>query len=130
VVISSNVGSLLEDFDIFDPMPNAPSSTVDMYGQTQQRAPSTVPNLLDEELSSILGTDTNIVNTQTPTNTSLSINPPTTTSGNLLDDLFGDLSLSTGGSGISFSPNNTFALPKEVISGILVFTLFVNYSFF
>jgi hypothetical protein len=110
VVISSNVGSLLEDFDIFDPMPNAPPTAGDIFGQTQQRAPSAVPNLLDEELSSILGTDLNIPNTQT----SMPINPSTTSTGNLLDDIFGDLNLTTGASAFSFSPSNTFALPKEV----------------
>jgi hypothetical protein len=117
MVISSNVGSLLDDFDILSPMPNAPSTPVDIFGQTQQRAQSAIPNLLDDELSSILGMDSNIGNTQTPiinTNTSISMNSSTTTSANLLDDIFGDLSLTTGASSLSFSANNTFALPKEV----------------
>jgi hypothetical protein len=89
-------------------MPNAPPTSVDIFGQTQQRASSAIPNLLDEELSSILGTDSNIVNTQT----SIPMNPST---GNLLDDIFGDLNLTTGGaSAFSYSATTTFALPKEV----------------
>jgi hypothetical protein len=118
VVISNNVGSLIDDdFDVLGPMSNAPPTTMDIFGQNQQRAPSAIPNFLDEELSSILGTDLTMINTQTSmpnTTTSLPMNPPTTSSGNLLDDLFGDLNLTTGVSGISFSATNTFALPKEV----------------
>jgi vesicle coat complex subunit len=119
VVISNNVGSLIDDdFNILGPMSNAPPTTVDIFGQNQQRASSAIPNFLDEELSSILGTDSTMVNTQTSmgnTTTSLPMNnPSTTSSGNLLDDLFGDLNLTTGVSGISFSGNNTFALPKEI----------------
>jgi hypothetical protein len=118
VVISSNVGSLIDDFDIMGPMPNTLPTAVDIFGQTQQRAPSAIPNLLDDELSSILGTDSNIGGFQTPsinTNASVSVNNrPTTSGGNLLDDLFGDLNLSTGAPGLSFSSTNTFALPKEV----------------
>jgi hypothetical protein len=126
VVIGNNVGSLIDDFDILDPMPNAPTTTTDAFGHSQ-RAPSAIPNLLDDELSSILGTDTNLLNTQTSmmsTNTSIPMNPPTT-SGNLLDDLFGDLNLSPGVSGISYSANNTFALPKEVRQKALVTRSFV-----
>ena len=117
VVISNNVGSLIDDdFDVLGPMTNVPTATTDTYGQNQQRAGSAIPNFLDEELSSILGTDSGLVNTQpmtSDTQTSMSLNPTTTSSGNLLDDLFGDLSLTTGGSGISYSNTNTFALPKE-----------------
>ncbi|CAF4510152.1 unnamed protein product, partial [Rotaria sp. Silwood2] len=117
VVISSNVGSLIDDFDILDPMPNTTSTTIDTYEQIQQRTPSVVPNLLDDELSSILGIDSNISGNQTSlmnTNTSLPMNRLTTSSGNELDDIFGDLNLNTATSAISFSNNNTLVLPKEV----------------
>ncbi|CAF1443938.1 unnamed protein product [Rotaria sp. Silwood1] len=117
VVISNNVGSLIDDFDILVPMSNTTSTTIDPYESIQQRTPSTVPNLLDDELSSILGMDSNISSNQTSiinTNTSLPINRLTTSSGNELDDLFGDINLNTNTSGISFSNNNTFVLPKEV----------------
>jgi hypothetical protein len=100
------------------PMPNTLPTAGDIFGQTQQRAQSAIPNLLDDELSSILGTDSNIGGFQTPsinTNTSVPVNNrPTTSGGNLLDDLFGDLNLSAGAPGLSFSSSNTFALPKEV----------------
>jgi hypothetical protein len=122
VVIGGNVGSLIDDFDILGPMPSAPQTT-NIIGQTQQRAPSAVPNLLDDELSSILGMDSNIGGAQTPqshlppptTTTSLPVNQPAK-SGNLLDDLFGDLNLGGGTSGLSYSysSTNTFVLPKEV----------------
>ncbi|CAF2869984.1 unnamed protein product [Rotaria sp. Silwood2] len=117
VVISSNVGSLIDDFDILDPMPNTTSTTIDTYEHIQQRTPSVVPNLLDDELSSILGIDSNISGNQTSlmnTNTSLPMNRLTTSSGNELDDIFGDLNLNTATSAISFSNNNTLVLPKEV----------------
>jgi hypothetical protein len=123
VVIGGNVGSLIDDFDILGPMPNAPITTTNMAGQTQPRAPSAVPNLLDDELSSILGMDSNIGGAQTPQTQLPMMNIPTTTSlpvsqpaksGNLLDDLFGDLNLGGGSSGLSYSSTNTFALPKEV----------------
>jgi hypothetical protein len=118
VVIGGNVGSLIDDFDMMGPMPTGPQTTTNNGGQ---RAPSAVPNLLDDELSSILGTDTNIGGAQTPqpsmpmmnTTTSLPVHQPAK-SGNLLDDLFGDLNLGGGGSGLSYSNNSTFALPKEV----------------
>ncbi|CAF4524461.1 unnamed protein product, partial [Rotaria sp. Silwood2] len=116
VVISSNVGSLIDDFDILDPMPNTTSTTIDTYEHIQQRTPSVVPNLLDDELSSILGIDSNISGNQTSlmnTNTSLPMNRLTTSSGNELDDIFGDLNLNTATSAISFSNNNTLVLPKE-----------------
>lgn len=117
VVISSNVGSLLDDFDILGPMPTAASTAGDLYGHTQQPTPSSVPNLIDEELSSILGFDSNVGGHQTPTmntTTSIPTNRTTTSSANDLDDLFGDLNLQTGGSGLLFTGNTTFALPKEV----------------
>ncbi|CAF3232656.1 unnamed protein product [Rotaria sp. Silwood2] len=68
VVISSNVGSLIDDFDILDPMPNTTSTTIDTYEHIQQRTPSVVPNLLDDELSSILGIDSNISGNQSKEN--------------------------------------------------------------
>jgi len=128
VVFGGNVGSLIDDFDILGPMPNAPITTTaaNMPGQTQPRAPSAVPNLLDDELSSILGMDSNVANVPSPQTQLPMMNiPPTTTttslpvhqpakSGNLLDDLFGDLNLGGGSSGLSYSNTNTFALPKEV----------------
>jgi hypothetical protein len=130
VVIGGNVGSLIDDFDILGPMPNTPQTTTNMMAQTQPRAPSAVPNLLDDELSSILGLDSNIGGAQTPqtqipiqnapaTTMSLPLSQPPAKSGNLLDDLFGDLSLGGsggggGGSSFSYSSTNTFALPKEV----------------
>jgi hypothetical protein len=123
VVIGGNVGSLIDDFDILGPMPNAPTTTTNIIGQTQPRAPSAVPNLLDDELSSILGIDSNIGGVQTPQSQIPTMNTTTTTSlpftqpaksGNLLDDLFGDLNLGGGTSGLSYSNTNTFALPKEV----------------
>ncbi|CAF3994056.1 unnamed protein product [Rotaria magnacalcarata] len=118
VVISSNVGSLIDDFDILGSMPMPSSNPMDTYEQSQNRTTSVVPNLLDDELSSILGLDSNLGGNQTPmmnTNTSLPINNRQTTStGNELDDLFGDFNLQTGGSGISFSGNNVFVPPKEV----------------
>ncbi|CAF5111018.1 unnamed protein product, partial [Rotaria magnacalcarata] len=117
VVISSNVGSLIDDFDILGSMPMPSSNPMDTYEQSQNRTTSVVPNLLDDELSSILGLDSNLGGNQTPmmnTNTSLPINNRQTTStGNELDDLFGDFNLQTGGSGISFSGNNVFVPPKE-----------------
>ncbi|CAF3689884.1 unnamed protein product [Adineta steineri] len=121
VVINNNVGSLIDDFDILGPMPNTSSQGIDIFSQTQQqqqqRAPSAIPNLLDDELSSILGIDSNMGNNSTSnmnTNTSIPPNRANTSGGNLLDDLFGDLNLSSGAPGISFSNNNTFAMPKEV----------------
>ncbi len=138
VVIGGNVGSLIDDFDILGPMPNAPHTTTNMIGQTQPRAPSAVPNLLDDELSSILGLDSNIGGAQTPqtqlpvqniTTTSLPISQPTK-SGNLLDDLFGDLNLGgVGGSNFSYSNTNTFALPKEVRKRMFVINIFEIQSF-
>ncbi len=126
VVIGGNVGSLIDDFDILGPMPNTSHTTTNMMIQTQPRASSAVPNLLDDEISSILGLDSNIGGVQTPqthmpmqnttTTTSLPISQPAK-SGNLLDDLFGDLNLGgggIGGSSFSYSNTNTFALPKEV----------------
>ncbi|CAF1348945.1 unnamed protein product, partial [Adineta ricciae] len=126
VVIGANVGSLIDDFDILGPMPTtttAPSATT--VGITPARTPSAVPNLLDDELSSILGPDMNIGGAHTPqtqvptmpaTTTSLPMTQPTK-SGNLLDDLFGDLNLGGGsiggGAGFAHSATNTFALPKE-----------------
>ena len=123
VVISNNVDTLIgDDFDILGPMSAGPTTTTDTYGQNQQRAASAIPNFLDEELSSILGTDSTIVNTQPLVNdphSSMSFNPPTTATtttsgGNLLDDLFGDLHLTTGVTGISYSNQSTFSAPKEV----------------
>ena len=123
VVIGANVGSLIDDdgFDMLGVMPTTTTNNVDLYGQNQARAPSAVPNLLDDELFSILGNDTNLGNTQTSatyTNVSLPTTTTTTTTtattGNLLDDLFGDLSLTTGSSSISFSTATSFAQPKEV----------------
>lgn len=125
VVIGGNVGSLIDDFDILGPMPNAPHTTGTMQGQTQPRAPSAVPNLLDDDLSSILELDSNIGGSHTPqsqipthnampaTTTSLPFSQPAK-SGNLLDDLFGDLNLGGGNASLSYSNLNTFALPKEV----------------
>ncbi|CAF0816132.1 unnamed protein product [Rotaria sp. Silwood1] len=125
VVIGANVGSLIDDFDILGPMPSTSHPTTNIGGQTQPRAPSTVPNLLDDELSSILATDSNIGGAQTPqsqiptmnitaaaTTTSLPMNQPAK-SGNLLDDLFSDLNLGGTGSGL-YSNTNTFVLPKEI----------------
>ncbi|CAF0831331.1 unnamed protein product [Rotaria sordida] len=126
VVIGANVGSLIDDFDILGPMPNTSHPTTNIGGQTQPRAPSAVPNLLDDELSSILATDTNIGGAQTPqslpimnltTTTTTTTSLPTTQppkSGNLLDDLFDDLNLGGTGSGLLYSNTNTFALPKEI----------------
>jgi hypothetical protein len=121
VVFGGNVGSLIDDFDILGPMPNAPHTTTNTIGQTQPRATSAVPNLLDDELSSILGLDSNIGGAQTPqsqmpmmnTTTSLPMHQPAK-SGNLIDDLFGDLNLGGSVAGLSYSNTNTFALPKEV----------------
>ncbi|UJR36258.1 hypothetical protein I4U23_028988 [Adineta vaga] len=123
VVIGGNVGSLIDDFDILGPMPGTSHTTITApnIGQTQPRAPSAVPNLLDDELSSILGPDMHIGTAQTPqsqipamTTTSLPVTQPAK-SGNLLDALFGDLNLGGGGStGLTYSAPNTFALPKEV----------------
>jgi hypothetical protein len=129
VVFGGNVGSLIDDFDILGPMPNAPITTMNMAGQTQPRAPSAVPNLLDDELSSIMGLDSNIGGAQTPQSqfpmmnttatTSLPVHQPAK-SGNLLDDLFGDLNLGGGSSGLSYSTTNTFALPKEVRMKLII----------
>ena len=127
VVISGNVGSLIDDFDILGPMPTAPHTTATMMAQTQPRASSAVPNLLDDDLSSILEIDSHAGGHQTPqshmsmqntmpattTTTSLPVNQPAK-SGNLLDDLFGDLNLGGGNTSLSYSSSNTFALPKEV----------------
>jgi len=131
-VIAGNVGSLIDDFDILGPMPTTSYTTTNTVGQTQPRAPSAVPNLLDDELSSILGLDSNIGGVQTPqsqiptmstaTAASHSVNQPAK-SGNLLDDLFGDLNLGGGGAGLSFSSSNTFALPKEVRNHVIVLYL-------
>ncbi|CAF1558003.1 unnamed protein product, partial [Adineta steineri] len=123
VVIGGNVGSLIDDSDIFGPMPTTSYNTTNTVGQQQQQ-PSAVPNLLDDELSSILGPDMNIGGAQTPqpqmpimntatTTTSLPMSQPAK-GGNLLDDLFGDLNLGGGGGGLSYSSTNTYALPKEV----------------
>ena len=117
IVISNNVGSLIDDFDIMGPMPTLPSTTTDIFGQIPQPTASNVPNLLDEELSSILGIDSNIGGTQTPmmnTNTSLPMNYSTTTSANELDDLFSSLYVNSTASSISYSTDKSFVLPKEV----------------
>ncbi|CAF1427383.1 unnamed protein product [Rotaria sordida] len=117
VVISSNVGSLIDDFDMLGPMSNTSSTTMNTFEHTQQQTSSAIPNLLDDELSSILGLDSNVGGHQTPmmnTNTSLPINRLTTSTGNDLDDLFGDINLHTGPSSISFSSPNTLVLPKEI----------------
>lgn len=121
VVFGGNVGSLIDDFDILGPMPGAPHSSNNHSGQMPQRAPSAVPNLLDDELSSILGTDSNIGGAQTPqaqipimnTTASLPMAQPVK-SANLLDDLFGDLNLSGTSAGLSYSTNTTLTIPKEV----------------
>ena len=125
VVFGGNVGSLIDDFDILGPMPTAPHTTTSLGGQIPARAPSAVPNLLDDELSSILGTDINVSGTPTPqlsqvpmmnttpTTTSLPIGQPAK-AGNLLDDLLGDLNLGGPAAGLSFTATTTFALPKEV----------------
>jgi len=129
VVFGGNVGSLIDDFDILGPMPTTShSTTTSIPDQISGRAPSAVPNLLDDELSSILGTDSVLGGTQTPqpqmsmmglsgptppmTTTSLPISQPAKTS-NLLDDLFGDLNLGGGSGGLAFTSTTTFALPKE-----------------
>ena len=125
VVIGGHVGSLIDDFDILGPMPNTSHNPTTMMGQTQPRAPSAVPNLLDDDLSSILDIDSNTGGHQTPQpQMSMQNTLPTTTmslpvsqpakGGNLLDDLFGDLSLGGGSTNLSYSNPNTFALPKEV----------------
>jgi AP-2 complex subunit beta-1 len=126
VVFGGNVGSLIDDFDILGPMPGATHTTTSHPGQMPARAPSAVPNLLDDELSSILGLDSNIGGAQTPQSqipivntaattsmTSLPISQPAK-SGNLLDDLFGDLNLGGSNAGLSYTSSGTFALPKEV----------------
>lgn len=132
VVFGGNVGSLIDDFDMLGPMPTSSHpTTTSLPDQIPGRAPSAVPNLLDDELSSILGTDSVVGGTQTPqpqmsmmglggptppaTSTSLPVSQPAKTS-NLLDDLFGDLNLGGGSGGLTFSSNTTFALPKEVRS--------------
>jgi len=117
VVISGNVGSLIDDFDILGPMPTT-SQTTNIITQTQPRAPSAVPNLLDDELSSILGFDSNLSGVQTPqtqpiTTMSMPVTQPAK-SANLLDDLFGDLNLAGPTSSVSHSTTNTFVPPKEV----------------
>lgn len=121
VVIGVNVGSLIDDFDILGPMPTTTQATTTIMGQTQPRAPSAVPNLLDDELSSILATDSNIGGAQTPqaqipmmmtTTPSMPSSQPAK-SGNLLDDLFGDLNLGTTSAGVYSSPS-IFVPPKEV----------------
>ena len=121
VVFGGNVGSLIDDFDILGPMPGAPHASNNHSGQMPQRAPSAVPNLLDDELSSILGTDSNIGGAQTPqaqipimnTTASLPMAQPVK-SANLLDDLFGDLNLGGTSAGLSYSTNTTLTIPKEV----------------
>lgn len=120
VVIGNNVGSLIDDFDILGIMPTASSTNIDTYEINQNPTPLNAPNLLDDELSSILGFDSNVANTNPSpfmnTTTSLPVNrtTTTTTSGNELEDLFGDLNLTTAGTGISLSNNNVFVPPKEV----------------
>ena len=140
VVIGGNVGTLIDGFDILGPMPNTPHTIANIVGQTQQRTPPVVPNLLDDDLSSILAADSNTGGTQTPQPQIASMNPEaaaaaaaasppalttttttaslpvnqTSKSGNILDDLFGDLNLGGGGSTFSYSNTNSFALPKEV----------------
>lgn len=117
VVFGGNVGSLIDDFDILGPMPTATHTTTSLPGQVQPRAPSAVPNLLDDELSSILGTDI-IIGAPTATTPQTVTQPPVSqpvkSGGNLLDDLFGDLSLGGPAGGLSFSNPQTFSLPKEV----------------
>lgn len=126
VVIGSNVGSLIDDFDVLGPMSNVPTTSMDIFSQSQQRAPSAIPNLLDDELSSILGMDSTMGANPNPVATMATGNPsmPTsrapTSGGNLLDDLFGDLNLGSGTGGISFTTANTFAHPKEVGSHLLL----------
>ena len=139
VVIGGNVGSLIDDFDMLGPMPTTSHTTINTGGQTQQRATSAVPNLLDDELSSILGPDSHIGGGQTPQSQMPMMNAPTTTSlpinqpvksGNLLDDLFGDLNLGGTNSGLSYSSTNTFALPKEVRIHIILFSERKGYTAF
>lgn len=126
VVFGGNVGSLIDDFDILGSMPGASHTTTSNQGQMSARAASAVPNLLDDELSSILGLDSNIGGAQTPQSqipignsaattsmTSVPISQPAK-SGNLLDDLFGDLNLGGSNAGLSYTSSGTFALPKEV----------------
>ncbi|CAM4746515.1 unnamed protein product [Rotaria magnacalcarata] len=121
VVIGANVGSLIDDFDILGPMPTTQQTITNNMGQAQPRAASAVPNLLDDELSSILAIDSNIGGAQTPqsqipimtTATSFPINPAPK-SANLLDDLFGDLNLGGGSSGLLYSGSSAFVLPKEI----------------
>jgi hypothetical protein len=123
VVFGGNVGSLIDDFDILGPMPGSSHTNNTLADVAPARAASAVPNLLDDELSSILGTDCNIGGAQTPqphstfmnTTSSLPTNQPMK-SANLLDDLFGDLNLTGTSSGLAFNSNTTFALPKEVSS--------------
>ncbi|CAF3951045.1 unnamed protein product [Rotaria magnacalcarata] len=121
VVIGANVGSLIDDFDILGPMPTTQQTITNNMGQAQPRAASAVPNLLDDELSSILALDSNIGGAQTPqsqipimtTATSFPINPAPK-SANLLDDLFGDLNLGGGSSGLLYSGSSAFVLPREI----------------
>ncbi|CAF0817452.1 unnamed protein product [Didymodactylos carnosus] len=117
-VITNNVGSLIDDFDILGPIPTTNSTAQSSHYNPSipQRAPSAVPNLLDDELSSILGDS--LGGAQTPQPTTQIISPAmgnkSNTTTELLDQLFGDLQLGGGVGGLSYSNTPAFSTPKEV----------------
>lgn len=114
MVLSNTGDQLIGDFeDILGLMSNV--------GQIQQApAQSAIPNLLDDDLESIIDIDT-MVNNTGPTSlmntmTSLPVTPSTPSTSNQpsLDDLFGDLTMEPNASSLFYSSDKTLVLPKEV----------------
>ena len=105
VVISNMGGQLLGDFDDFPGM-------MSNVGQIQQApAQSTIPNLLDNDLESIMDIDP-MVNAGPASLVNTTTSAPANRDS--LDDLFGDLTVGTNASTLFYSSNQTLALPKEV----------------
>ncbi|CAF0929147.1 unnamed protein product [Didymodactylos carnosus] len=114
-VITNNTDLLIGDFDILGSIPTMNTATQSNHynPSTSQHAPSSVPNLLDDELSSILGTDLYTHPSTTQVTSPIMGNISNTTT-ELLGQLFGDLQLGGGMGSLSSSGAGAYVPPKEV----------------